>query len=111
MIFTAALRDLRTSWRTLVLTDLAYKVIAFALLTPGLMLLVRWAMSRAGTSVLADTDLASFFLTTRPGVLALVAGLSVLAAITALELSCLMAVGLAAHHDRRLTVRGALAFG
>jgi glycerophosphoryl diester phosphodiesterase len=98
------------SWRTLVLTDLAYKVIAFALLTPGVMLLVRWAMSRTGTAVVADTDLATFFLTTRPGLIALGAGASILAAITALELSCLMAVGLAAHHDRRLTVRGALAF-
>jgi glycerophosphoryl diester phosphodiesterase len=110
MIFTSALRDLGRSWRTLVLTDLAYKAIAFALLAPGLMLLVRWAMSRTGTAVVADTDLATFFLTTRPGLIALVAGASILAAISALELSCLMAVGLAAHHDRRLTVLGALAF-
>ena len=110
MIFVSALRDLRRSWRTLVLTDLAYKLIAFALLTPGLMLLVRWAMSRTGTAVVADTDLATFFLTTRPGLIALVAGAAILAAITALELSCLMAVGLAAQHDRRLSVGGALAF-
>lgn len=110
MIVTSALGDLRRSWRTLVLTDLAFKAIAFALLSPGLMLLVRWAMSRTGTAVVADTDLATFFLTTRPGLIALVVGASILAAITALELSCLMAVGLAAHHDRRLTVRGALAF-
>jgi glycerophosphoryl diester phosphodiesterase len=109
-IVLAAIRDVRRSWRTLVLTDLTYKLIAFALLTPGLVLLLRWAMSRAGTAVVADTDLATFFLTTRPGVIALVAGASILAAITALELSCLMAVGLAAHHQRRLTVRGALAF-
>jgi glycerophosphoryl diester phosphodiesterase len=110
-ILFPALRDLGASWRTLVLTDLAYKVIAFAMLTPALMLFVRWAMSRAGAAVVADTDLATFFLTTRPGLAALVVGAAMLAAIAALELSCLMAVGVAAHHDRRLTVRGALAFG
>ncbi len=110
MIVIAALRDLRASWRTLVLTDLIYKAIAFAVLTPAVMLLVRWAMTRTGTSVVADMDLAAFFLTTRQGLIALIAGASFLAAISALELSCLMAIGLAAHHDRRLTVRGALAF-
>ena len=111
MILRAALGDFGRSWRTLILTDLAYKVVAFALLTPAVMLFVRWAMSRAGTRVVADADIATFFLMTRPGVIALFVGASVVAAISALELSCLMAIGLARHHDRRLTVRGALAFG
>jgi glycerophosphoryl diester phosphodiesterase len=110
-ILGSALRDFRACWRTLLLTDLACKLAALAVLTPAVTLLVRWALSRTGTAVVADTDIATFFLTTRPGLIALVAGASMVAAIAALELSCLMAVGLAAANDRRLTVRGALAFG
>lgn len=106
-----ALRDLRGSWRALVLTDLACKLIAFALLTPLTMLLLRWAMARTGTAVVADVEIATFFLTTRPGILALVIGSAVLVAITALEMACLMAIGFAAAQGRPPTVRSALAFG
>jgi len=111
VVIADALRDLRGSWRALVLTDLACKLIAFALLTPLTMLLLRWAMARTGTAVVADVEIATFFLTTRPGILALVIGGAVLVAITALEMACLMAIGLAAAHGRPLTVRSALAFG
>ena len=91
-------------------TDLAYKLISFALLTPATLLLLRWAMSRTGTVVVADTEIATFFLTTRQGLLAVVIVGAILTAITALEMACLMAIGLAAATGRHLTVTGALTF-
>ena len=90
--------------------DLVYKLISFALLTPGTLLLLRWAMSRTGTLVVADTEIATFFLTTRQGILALIVVSAILAGITALEMTCLMAIGLRAATGHQPTVRGALAF-
>ena len=110
-IVSGAIRDLRDSWRVLAQTDLVYKLISFALLTPGTLLLLRWAMSRTGTLVVADTEIATFFLTTRQGILALIVVGAILTGITALEMTCLMAIGLAAANGRHLTARGALAFG
>ncbi len=110
-IVSHAFRDLRDSWRVLAQTDLVYKLISFALLTPATLLLLRWAMSRTGTLVVADTEIATFFLTTRQGILALIVVGAILTGITALEMTCLMAIGLAAAKGRRLTARDALAFG
>ena len=91
-IVSDAFRDLRGSWRALALTDLAYKLVSFALLTPATLLLLRWAMARTGTAVVADVEIASFFLTTRPGILSLILGGAILTGITALEMACLMAI-------------------
>ena len=106
-----AVRDLRNSWKSLAITDIAYKVVAFAVLTPLTVLLVRWLASRAGFQVVADADIARFFLTTRVGVFILIFGGAILAAITALETACLMAIGLAGAKGTRLNTIGALAFG
>ena len=109
---TRALRDLQGSWRTLAATDLAYKSVAFALLTPAATLLLRWL--RSGTSsagVVADVDIFWFFVTTPAGVATLVLGSSLIVTITALEAACLMAIGVAAAEGTTLDVRSALAFG
>ncbi len=105
-VVTGALRDLSRSWRSLALTDLACKVVAFALLTPATMMLLHWLMSRAGSGAIADADIARFFLTTRAGVVALVACGALLLAIVALEAACLMAIGLAEARGRHLSARG-----
>lgn len=110
-ILGEAIRDLRGSFRALVLTDLWYKLISFAVLSPLTLLMLRWAMARAGADVVTDAEIATFFLTSRPGVIALVLGSAVVTAITALELACVMAIGLAAAQGRPLRVRAALAFG
>ena len=110
-VATDAVRDLLGSWRSLALTDIAYKAVAFALLTPATTLLLRWLLSRTNTRVVADADIARFFVTTPAGVVALVAGGAILLAITALEAACLMAIGLAAAKGMRLNAKGALAFG
>ena len=110
-VLTEALRDLRDAWKSLALADIAYKALAFALLTPATALLVRWLMSRAHGQVVADADILMFFVTTRSGVVALLLGGAILLAITALEMACLMAIGLAAGSGKRLAPRGALLFG
>ena len=110
-IVSGAIRDLRDSWRVLAQTDLVYKLISFALLTPMTLLLLRWAMSRTGTLVVADTEIATFFLSTPQGILALIVVGAILTGITALEMTCLMAIGLAAANGRHLSASGALAFG
>ena len=110
-LFLSALGDLRRSWKVLAITDLAYKAIAFALLMPATTLLLYWL--RAGTSqrVVADTDIAMFFLTTPSGLVTLILGGSLIVAITAVEASCLMAVGVGQSQGVSLNGRGALRFG
>ena len=110
-VVTDAVRDLSGSWRSLAITDIAYKVVAFALLTPATVLLVRWIASRTDTRVIADADVVRFFLTTRVGVLILIFGGAIFLAITALEMACLMAIGLARAKGTRLNARSALIFG
>ena len=67
-ILNGALGDFRRSWKFLVLTDLAYRLIAFALLAPAMGLLLHWLRSNAESGVVADTDIARFLLTTKSGV-------------------------------------------
>lgn len=103
-----ALRDFRRSWRSLALADVAWKLVAFALLTPGTVFLFRLLVSRAGSDVLTDAEILRFFVTTRQGLLALVGGSAVVVAITALEVACLTAIGLATARGLRLDARSAL---
>jgi glycerophosphoryl diester phosphodiesterase len=110
-IGTGAWGDLALAWRELAITDLAYKAVAFAILTPGTSLFLRWMISRTGAGVVADADIASFFFTTRQGIIALLLGCAILASISALEHSCLMVIGLAAKRGARLAPRDALMFG
>jgi glycerophosphoryl diester phosphodiesterase len=110
-VVAGAARDFAAAWRILAVTDLAYKAVAFAVLTPATALFLRWLLSRTGAGVVADTDIPMFFLTTRPGVVALILGGAILAAITALEVACLMAIGLATARGAQVNGRTALAFG
>ncbi len=109
-IATEVVRDVRRSWWSLALTDIAYKALAFAVLTPATVLFVRWLLSRTHTRVVADTDILLFFVTTRAGVVALILGGAIILAITALEMACLMAIGLAAAKGRLVNARSALVF-
>jgi glycerophosphoryl diester phosphodiesterase len=110
-VVAGALRDLRRSLRSLAITDLAYKLLAFALLTPGTTLLLHWLISRRGQRVVTDVEIAQFFLTEPVGILALILVAAIVVAIVALESACLMAVGLAASQGSELIPRGALAVG
>ena len=78
-IVSSAVRDFLRSWRSLALTDIAYKVVAFALLTPATALLLRVDAIRRRRPVVADADIARFFLTTPVGIVTLVVGGALLA--------------------------------
>jgi glycerophosphoryl diester phosphodiesterase len=96
-------------WRELVATDIVYKALAFALLTPLIAVLLRLLIRRTGRTALADVDIALYFFTTRVGAAALILVGALILAVTALEQACLMTIVLAALQGRRLRVRDAIA--
>jgi len=109
-VLSDAVRDLRLSSRRLVAADVAWKAFAFALLTPGTLLLLRLFLSRHSQDVIADAEIATTLFTTLPGIVTIFLGGAVLAAIGALEVTCLMAIGLAGAEGKRLGARQALLF-
>jgi glycerophosphoryl diester phosphodiesterase len=111
VVVTGVIEDMSRSWRSLALTDIAYKVISFAALTPATVLLLRWVMSSAEGQVIADVDIATFFLTRPIGFLTLILGGALLVGITAVEMACLMAIGMATAKGGSLTAKEALLFG
>jgi glycerophosphoryl diester phosphodiesterase len=92
----------RRSWRQLLATDLAYKLLAFALLTPLVGAALRLGIWLSGRPVLADQEILFFAL--RPGgLLVVIAVASLGLAIVALEQASLMAIGAAAAANARVT--------
>ena len=59
---TTIFHPFRHSWRALVLTDLAYKLIAFVVLTPLAAVLFRVLIAVSGRPMLADRVILFFFL-------------------------------------------------
>ena len=101
-------RPLLRSWRALAATDLVYKAIAFAILTPAVGVLLRLLIRRTGNAAVADADIALFFFTTPAGALALLLVGALTIGITALEQASLMTVLLAGSTGRRLRPRDAI---
>ncbi|MBP9144659.1 MAG: glycerophosphoryl diester phosphodiesterase membrane domain-containing protein [Thermoanaerobaculia bacterium] len=94
-VFAGAWSDGMRVWRQLLATDLVFKLLAFAVLTPLVGLALEAGVAASGSSVLADIDILLFFL--RPlGLLLLVGVAAFSIAIVALELACLMAIGVGA---------------
>jgi glycerophosphoryl diester phosphodiesterase len=110
-ILIAAAGDFRRTWRSMAITDVAYKLIAFAILMPTTTWLLYWLRSGTSDRVVADVDIALFFFTTPAGILTLIAGGSLIIAITAVEAACLMAVGLGTTQGVTLNATSALRFG
>lgn len=106
---TLAVRDLRRAWLQLLITDVAYKIVAFTVLLPlaGLTLQVFLALS--GNSVVADEDILRFALSP-VGLLGLLTAAVLMGGIVAFEQACLMTIGFAAAHGRRLGFVQALSF-
>jgi len=102
-------RPVLRAWRELAATDVLYKAIAFALLTPLIGLLFRLLVRRTGSTAVADADIAFFFFTTKSGLLALILVGGLLIAVTALEQACLMTIVLTALRGARPRVRDAFA--
>jgi len=94
-IFSLAAHDFRRTWPQLLTTDVIFKAIAFALLTPFVGFALRFFMSTSGNTVLADQDIL-FFVLSPIGIVALVTISAIILGIIALEQGCLMTIGLAA---------------
>jgi len=109
VLWIATLRDFRSSWKALVLTDIAFKVIAFIVLTPLAGILFRVLIALSGRAVLSDIDILMFFLGPVGWICGIVVG-AIGLAIVALEQASLMGVLCAQTGDRRLGVAGALRF-
>ncbi len=108
-VIDAAVRALGRSWPQLLVTDIAYKLVAFVLLTPLLGLVVRLGVSFSGGSVLADQDILYFLL--RPvGLVALLVIAALSLTIVALEQACLMTIGVGAAEGRKIGAGAALGF-
>ena len=72
------------------------------------MLLLRWVTSGAEGQVIANVEIATFFLTRPVGFLTLILGAALLVGITADEMACLMAIGMATAKGGALTAKEAL---
>jgi glycerophosphoryl diester phosphodiesterase len=106
-ILAGAWSDARRAFGELVATDLAYKLLAFAVLSPLVGLALRLGLSFSGQAVLADQDILRFLL--RPaGLVILVVMLALSLTIVALEQACLMVIGVGATQGRRIGVLPAL---
>jgi glycerophosphoryl diester phosphodiesterase len=103
------LQLLRGSWKSLVVTDLLFKAVAFVVLTPLVGLLFRIFLTVSGRTILADVDIVRFLI--HPlGWLAAVAVGGAVVALFALEQSALMIIGVAALHGRSVSATRALGF-
>jgi glycerophosphoryl diester phosphodiesterase len=101
--------DLRRSWKDLILADLAYKVIAFVVLTPIVGVIFRVMLATSGSSLLADQDILYFFL--RPvGLICFAAVGALWLGIIAMEQATLLAIIGAASQQNRMRVVQALRF-
>jgi glycerophosphoryl diester phosphodiesterase len=105
----AVARDLRRSCKELVLTDIAYKVIAFVVLTPIVGILFRVMVAASGRSVLTDQDILYFFLGP-VGWICFIAISALWLGIVALEQAALLGIVGAASGGKRLGVVRALRF-
>ena len=108
--YAGAWSDFQRTWPALIATDILYKVLAFALLTPLVGLALRLLVRTSGSSVLADTDIL-FFVLSPIGIVTLLVVGAVSLAIIALEQACLMTIGFGAVHDKRIRYADALRYG
>ena len=95
-LFTRASGDFLRAWRSMAFTDLAYKLIAFALLMPATTWLLYACAPEHPTGLWrTSTSRCSFSRLLRES-RRLILGGSLIVAITAVEAACLMAVGFGA---------------
>ncbi|MFN3150615.1 glycerophosphodiester phosphodiesterase family protein [Bremerella sp.] len=106
---TAVSQALFACWKTLVATDLLYKLLAFILLTPLLGSLFRFLLATFGDEVLSDAEIALFFLGPAGWLCLIVVG-SLWLGIVFLEQTSLLGILAAKHVGRTVTPIGALRF-
>jgi glycerophosphoryl diester phosphodiesterase len=96
-------------YKSMIITDLAYKLLAMVVLTPLLTILLQGLLVVRGNSVLSDVDIARFFIGPLGWLCAIVLG-AVWLGILALEQASLLAI-LAAHSQgKQLSALSALRY-
>jgi len=108
-ILRAAASRFSDCWTTLAVTDIVWKIVAFAALTPLVALLFRARLAMSGRTVAADQDVLLIFLEPAGLASAILLG-AMLLAIVALEQAALMAVLYAHLAGRRVGPVVALRF-
>lgn len=108
-VVTAVIARLVPVWKSLVATDLLYKVLAFVLLTPLTSLVWRSVLSWRGQSALSDVDIAMFFAAPVGWLCAIGLGAIALAVI-GLEQASLLTVLAADSAGKKATAVGAVRF-
>jgi glycerophosphoryl diester phosphodiesterase len=99
-LLRAAVADVRRAWRALLATDLVWKLVAFAILTPLVGLALRGGIALSGDTVLADQEILFFLL--RPlGLVVLVVAAGLSLAVVGLEQASLIAIVTGAAADAR----------
>ncbi len=90
-LLNGTIRAFRSSWKSLVLTDIAFKVLAFIVLTPLVGVLFRTLIAISGNAVVSDLDILFFFLGPAGWICGIVVG-ALWLAIVALEQASLMGI-------------------
>ncbi|MCR9291437.1 MAG: glycerophosphodiester phosphodiesterase [bacterium] len=109
-LFARMMRDFRTCWTSLFLTDGVYKILAFILLTPLTAVLFQALLRLSGRPVMADQDLL-FFVAAPVGWLCLIVIGAAWLTVVALEMAALLAILLAADEfGKKVAVRSALVY-
>src|SRR5262245_20918538 len=101
------LRTFRACWKSLLLTDIVFKIIAFVVLIPLVGLLFRMFVVLSGRNILADLDILYFFLHPIGWVCGIAVG-GVFIAILALEHATLLLIAAAASEGKSISCRQAL---
>jgi glycerophosphoryl diester phosphodiesterase len=101
-------RDFRRCWKSLALTDVAYKIIAYVALTPLVGLLFCSLIEFSGNSVITDQDILFFFFGPVGWLILIAVGAPTLA-IAAIGQSALLGI-LATEEQRPIGLLGALRF-
>ena len=105
----AAARDFRASWKTLAITDIAYKIIAFVILTTIVGIAFRIMLSISGRTILADEDILYFLLEPVGWICVIIVG-ALWLGIFAFEQAALMGILYAKIQGRHMSWVDALQF-
>ena len=108
-LLPAMKRDFGGTWQRLALTDVAFKMLAFVVLTPLSGLLFRSLLAASGNEVLSDVDILLFFLGPFGWIGLIIVGTTWLG-IVALEQASLTAILYSQSQKRRLLPLHALQF-
>ncbi len=108
-LLSMAWADLRSCWLVMAGTALLYSGLASVVLLPLIGVFFQFLIARTHSYAVADIDIARFFFSTGPGLVALILVSALIAAVTALEQACLMSAGLGQARGVVLRVRDAFA--